>query len=219
MLRLWTRRVSVIVAGVILVMISCVAEAQPARVGIAQSVEPRPDDPVAVAVDWQAVRRDVVQRQRASLSAVRAMPRPVLPAALAPDEGAQTQVPILTPTQEALGFAAPAEARLYPRGDFYTLVIEGDGLLIEVFGTRLAHARPPDALAARQLRGTGPEGYRSTPTRYGREISFHRYNAAYSLTLECEAPQTDPRCDEPAYGERVWRSLQLMPGTRDGEGE
>jgi len=219
MLRLWTRRVSLIIAGIILAMMTCAAEAQPARVAIAQSVDPRPDDPVAVAVDWQAVRRDVVQRQRASLSAVRATPRPVLPAALAPGEGAQTQVPILTPTQDALGFAAPVEARLYPRGDFYTLVIEGEGLLIEVFGTRLAHARPPDPLAARHLRGTGPEGYRSTPTAYGREITFHRYNAAYSLTLECEAPETDPRCVQPAYGERVWRSLQLMPGTRDGEGE
>ena len=219
MLRLWTRRLGLIIAGIILAMMGSVAEAQPARLSAVQQAEPRPDAPVAVEVDWQAVRRDVLQRQRVSLSAVRATPSPVLPGTLTPGQTLQTEIPILTPSREALGFSDPLDARLYPRGDFYTLVIQGDGLLVEVFGTRLAHARPPDALTARHLRGTGPEGYVSSLTEYGREIRFNRYNAAYSITLECDAPETDPRCLEPDYGEAVWRSLQLMPGTRDGEGE
>ncbi len=219
MLRLWTRRVGLIIAGIILAMMASAAEAQPARFAVAQQTVPRPDAPVAVDVDWQAVRRDVVQRQRASLTAVRPTPSPLFPVNLSSGQTLQTEVPILTPSREALGFAEPLDARLYPRGDFYTLVIQGDGLLVEVFGTRLAHARPPDALTARHLRGTGEEGYISTPAEYGREIRFNRYQAAYSITLECDAPETDPRCVEPSYGEAVWRSLQLMPGTRDGEGE
>lgn len=212
------RRIAIILAGGALAgVMACAASAQPARLGAAQPVRPQPDTPIAVDVDWQAVRQDVLQRQRAGFTAVRAMPRPVIPENVTVEQGGETEVPILTPTQEALRFNPLAGARLYARGDFYTLVIQGEGLLIEVFGTRLAHAAPPDALTARHLRGAGAEGYRSTPTAYGREITFKRYNAAYSITLECEAPETDPRCTSPEYGEGLWASLQLMPGTRDRE--
>ncbi|WP_440957871.1 hypothetical protein ACFELO_11325 [Oceanicaulis sp. LC35] len=218
MLGLVARHVTILIAGCGLAgVMTCAASAQPTRLGAIQQTQPQPDAPVAVEVDWQAVRRDVLQRQRASFTAVRAVPRPVVPGNVTAEEGVATEVPILTPTQDALGFEALANARLFPRGDFYTLVIEAEGMLIEVFGTRLAHAVPPDPLSARHLRGTGEEGYRSTPTAYGREITFHRYNAAYSITLECDAPETDTRCSAPAYGDGLYASLQLMPGTRDRE--
>lgn len=218
MLEMVARYVALMIAGCVLAgVMTCAAIAQPARLSAVQQAQPQPENPVAVEVDWQAVRQDVLQRQRASFTAVRAMPRPVMPGNVTAEDGVVTDVPILTPTQEALGFDALAEALLFPRGDFYTLVVQGEGILIEVFGTRLAHARPPDPLTARHLRGTGPDGSRSTPTAYGREITFNRYNAAYSITLECDAPETDTRCSEAAYGDGVKASLQLMPGTRDRE--
>lgn len=216
LLALWGTRIAV---AVMLAVMGGAALAQSARLTNVQPVEPRPDAPVAVAVDWQAVREDVQQRQRARFTAVRAAPAPVMAGNITADEAVISEVPVLTPTQQALGFDAPVQGRLFPRVDFYTLVIESDGILIEVFGTRLAHARPPDPLTARHLRGTGEEGYRSTPTAYGREITFNRYNAAYSITLECASPQTDPRCAEPGYGDRLRNSLQLMPGARTGEAE
>ena len=192
--------------------------AQPARIAQPQTT-PRPDQPVAVEVDWEAVRADVAQRQSVGrLTAARAVSFPVLPRNLEAGQPIETEVPILTPGTEVLGFERQADALLFARGDFYTLVIQGEGVIIEVFGTRLAHAQVEDARTARFLRGSGPEGYRTTRTRSGRELTFNRYNVAYSITLECDAPEQDVRCVEPEYGERLMQSLQVMPGTRGREG-
>ena len=192
--------------------------AQPARLAQPQNI-PRPDQPVAAEVDWDAVRADVARSQSAGrLTAARPVIFPVLPRNLEAGQSIETEVPILTPSTASLGFERQAEVLLFARGDFYTLVIQGEGVIIEVFGTRLAHAPVEDARTARFLRGSGPEGYRTTRTRSGRELSFNRYNAAYSITLECDAPEQDVRCVEPEYGERLMQSLQVMPGTRGREG-
>lgn len=193
------------------------AHAQQASLARAQSPTPRPDQPVSVQVQWDEVRRDVVRTQQSGAVAVRRVSTPAQPGNVQPGAWVETEVPILTPSLEALALEREPEVLLYPRGDFYTLLIQSDDLIIEVFGTRLGHARPDD-LTARYLRGSGEEGYRTSRTAYGRELNFNRYNVAYSITLECLQPERDPRCTDPAYGERLMRSLQILPGTRNGGG-
>ncbi|WP_439637714.1 hypothetical protein [Oceanicaulis sp.] len=226
-----SRGLGAMMAGLSLAMFSvCAAQAQtaqtaqtaqPARLAQPQPVRrtPQPDQPVAAEVDWEAVRADVARSQSAGrLTAARAVSFPVLPRNLEAGQSIETEVPILTPGTTVLGFESQAEVLLFARGDFYTLVIQGEGVIIEVFGTRLAHAQVEDARTARFLRGSGPEGYRTTRTRSGRELTFNRYNVAYSIMIECDAPEQDVRCVEPEYGERLMQSLQVMPGTRGREG-
>lgn len=226
-----SRGLEAIMAGLSLAIFSvCAAQAQTARtVQSAQPVRlaqpqpvrqtPQPDQPVAAEVNWDAVRADVSQSQSTGrLTAARAPAFPLMPRVFDAEQLIATEVPILTPSTTAVGFEGQPEAQLYAHRDFYTLVIEGEGLIIEVFCTRLAHAQAEDAITARHLRGAGPEGYRTTRTRSGRELTFNRYNVAYSITLECVYPNHDPRCVQPEYGEQLMRSLQLMPGSRGREG-
>lgn len=213
----FTLKTSLTAALGVALCLSGFAHAQQASLARAQSPTPRPDQPVSVQVQWDEVRRDVVRTQQSGAVAVRRVSTPAQPGNVQPGAWVETEVPILTPNLEALALGREPEVLLYPRGDFYTLLIQSDDLIIEVFGTRLGHARPDD-LTARYLRGSGEEGYRTSRTAYGRELNFNRYNVAYSITLECLQPERDPRCTDPAYGERLMRSLQILPGTRNGGG-
>lgn len=210
-------KVCAAVALCVAVWLPGMASAQQAQRAQAPSPAPRPDRPVVADVQWEVVQRDVVRAQRAGQVAVRQTSTPARPRNVPPGAWIETEVPILTPSYEALGLGRDPVVLLYPRGDFYTLLVQGEDIIIEVFCTRLGHARPDD-LSARYLRGAGEEGYRTTATAYGRELNFNRYNVAYAITLECMQPERDRRCVEPAYGERLMRSLQILPGTRDGGG-
>lgn len=184
---------------------------------------PTPDAPVAVEINWDEARADV-----RSEAARRAETRPQLavrqvqtfpqPRNFDPEALARTQVPVLVPTYGALRFTAEPLVLFFPRGDFYTLSIAGEGVTIEVFCTRLAHYDTSNSVAARRLRGSGPDGIRNERTEYGREVSFNRYSAAYSVTIECDDPENDPRCATPGYGEDLVQSLQILPGSVRPEG-
>ena len=213
----FTLKTSLTAALGVALCLSGFAHAQQASLARAQSPTPRPDQPMSVQVQWDEVRRDVVRTQQSGAVAVRRVSTPAQPGNVQPGAWVETEVPILTPNLEALALGREPEVLLYPRGDFYTLLIQSDDLIIEVFGTRFGHARPDD-LTARYLRGSGEEGYRTSRTAYGRELNFNRYNVAYSITLECLQPERDPRCTDPAYGESLMRSLQILPGTRNGGG-
>lgn len=193
--------------------------AQPAR------QEPRPDAPVAMAINWGQVAEDIQQQARtfqrpSSLALVNqtALPfvRPGNPEAAAIST---TNLPVLIPGTAALGLDGNARVLLFPRPDFYTLSISGPGLTIEVFGTRLAHARAPDPLSTRRLNATDGDGYRVSATEYGRELSFNRYGAAYSITVECDRPEADPRCGNDAYVRNLADSLIIAAGTPDTGGQ
>lgn len=197
-------------------------QSQPVRQATLAQGQPRtptPQQPVATTVQWDAVRADAraqsAQRQRIqSVAAVRQVQTFPVPRNLEPGDLDDMEVPVLVPTYSALRFSETPNVLLFPRGDFYTLAIMGEGLTIEVFCTRLAHSRAADPSSARYLRGSGPEGYRNERTAYGREISFNRYGAAYSITVECDDSETDPRCTAPDYGEQLMQSLQILPGSR-----
>jgi len=180
---------------------------------------PTPQEPVAATVEWDEVRADAraenARRLRVqSVAAVRQAQTFPVPRNLEPGDLDDMEVPVLVPTYNALRFSETPNVLLFPRGDFYTLSVTGEGLTIEVFCTRLAHSRATDPRSARYLRGSGPEGYRNERTEYGREVSFNRYGAAYSITIECDDSENDPRCTAPDYGEQLMQSLQILPGSR-----
>ncbi|MAK64004.1 MAG: hypothetical protein CMF75_04550 [Maricaulis sp.] len=193
-------------------------QAQPVRTAT-------PADPVAVTVNWDQARVDArvaaannAQNFRPEVGLARQVRVFPIPRNLDPVSLAETEVPILVPTYAALGFSREPVTLIFPRGDFYTLSITGEGVLVEVFCTRLAHAEPNTAISARRIRGNGPEGYRTEQTEYGREVSFTRYGIAYSITIECDDPEGDSRCSAPQYGRGLMDSLQILPGSRGSVG-
>ena len=184
-----------------------------------QRPSPQPDAPVAMAINWGQVAEDLQRQGRtfqqpSSLALVsqRALPfaRPTNPEAA---DVVNTNLPVLITTVEALQIDETSRVLLFPRPDFYTLSILAPELTIEVVGTRLAHAREQDALSIRRLNATGSDGYRISPTEFGRELNFNRYGAAYSITVECDHPDADPRCTDSAYIRQLANSLVISAGT------
>ncbi|MBR9826469.1 MAG: hypothetical protein GYB36_11805 [Alphaproteobacteria bacterium] len=183
----------------------------------------RPDSPRIMPINWGQAREDVQRQSRltsseftttAALRLVQRFPRPDNQEAAGITE---TRLPVLMPTIEALGLGETPLTRLFPRENFYTLSIRGPRILIEVFGTRLAHAEPPDAASERRLRARA-SNFDISQTRYGIEVNFNRYGAAYSITIECDNPRTDPRCSETNYARRLAETLVIAAGS-PGEGE
>lgn len=181
--------------------------------------EPRPDAPVAMTISWGAAGEDVQRQAREyqRTSTFTAAGQGNLPFARPSNPEAAgvvaTRLPVLIPGTAALGVDGDARVLLFPQENFYTLSVTAPGLVIEVFGTRLAHARAPDPLSTRRLNATNGDGYRINETEYGRELSFSRYGAAYSITVECDRPTGDPRCASDAYIRNLANSLIIAAGT------
>jgi hypothetical protein len=185
--------------------------------------EAMPGAPRAMPIDWVAAREDgraqAAQPGEITTAAVRQVPQFPRPANEQAAEVTNTRLPVLIPASAALGFDSEPAVLLFPRENFYNLSITGDDILIEVFGTRLAHAQAPNAQAARNLRAGDGDGYRFSQTEYGREVSFNRYGAAYSITVECDAPETDPRCASDDYARQLVQSLMIAAGSPDAGGQ
>jgi hypothetical protein len=182
----------------------------------AQVLSARPDRPRRVDINWTQVtldfRQQSSQQNRLLVTAnfAQTLPRPVNAAAARVTE---TRLPVLLPNLAALDLPDGSVSRLFPQADFYTFTLTSDGILIEVFGTRLAHAEAPDPQTARRLQLSDGEGFRVTATEYGRELEFTRYGAAYAVTIECDDPEGDPRCSSEDYARRVARSLLIAAGS------
>ena len=56
-------------------------------------------------------------------------------------------------------------------------------------------------------------------TEYGQELTFNRYGAAYSVTIECDDPRYDPRCNNDIYARQVANGMIVAAGSPDGQGE
>jgi len=180
-----------------------------------------PEAPRTATINWDQARADARRQGAANnqaLAAVRTAPEIPRPSNREAGEVANTRLPVLVPNMGVLSGEPAPTVLLFPHEDFYTLSISGDGLVIEVFGTRLAHAVAPDALTARQLRATGPDALRVSATEYGQVADFNRYGAAYSVTLECDNPQSDPRCTDDVLVRRLARSLVIAAGSPDEGG-
>ncbi|OLF73882.1 hypothetical protein AWH62_06910 [Maricaulis sp. W15] len=187
--------------------------------------EPRPDAPVAMPISWGQAAEDIQlqARQFQRTDTVAAVAQGNLPFARPTNPEAagvaNTGLPVLIPGTAALGLDGNARVLLFPRENFYNLSITAPGLVIEVFGTRLAHARAPDPLSTRRLNAGDSDGYRISQTEYGRELSFNRYGAAYSITVECDSPDSDPRCRTDAYVRNLANSLIIAAGNPASGGQ
>lgn len=194
--------------------VSTVSALQPAR-------RATPDNPRRVAIDWDQVRADVrAQTARdanftATARLVQRFPQPSNDAAA---QANQTRLPVLMPSRASLALAEEPVVLLFPQRDFFTISITGSDILIEVFGTRLAHAETPDPVSLRRLRNRDADGLQINRTEYGVEVNFGRYGAAYSVTVECHNPETDPRCTQPDYARGLALDLGIVAGS-PGEGE
>ena len=181
---------------------------------------PTPDDPVIYPVNWGQAAEDR-QRQaaanRGEFTTAAFVPQTIPQIDNADRAGAvaQTRLPVLIPTQTALNMGDPLFL-LFPADHHYTASFTGSDILVEVFGTTRAHARAPDPRAARRLRAADGDGFIIVATRYGQELSFNRYGAAYSITVECDAPEGDPRCTQEDYVRSLGRSLQIAAGSPEG---
>ena len=189
---------------------SVLAQLQPARTNTANVTD----------IDWSAAAVDARRQSTPNLtnSAILTAPQSVIPSNDQATRITQTRLPVLLPAQALLDMGANPTVLLFPSENFYTASMTGNGLLVEVFGTRLIQAEAPDGRAAVRLNSVDSDGFRVQQTEYGREISFNRYGAAYSITLECDQPQTDMRCSDASYGRDLARSLLIVGGTPDEGG-
>jgi len=220
--------------GLVLVSLALGAQARPAaqpatlqttgqpQAVLQQDAPPAaPDNPRVMPINWVEARQDARTQTPFDTRAVAARQVPRFPQP--GNDGAaavtETRLPVLIPASNALALEADARTLLFPRENFYTLSITGTDIVIEVFGTRLAHAAAPDAMAGRRLRAADEEGYRVSATRYGQELSFNRYGAAYSVTVECTRPGEDARCRSDAYVRQLADSLLIAAGNPDEGGE
>ena len=181
-----------------------------------------PEEPRVMPINWDNaladMRRQTVisQQELSSAQSLAQLPRPDN-AQLVDVTG--TRLPVLVPNMATLGIDETPRIALFPHENFYTLSITGSNFLIEVFGTRMAHAEVPDARVARQLGQRDNKGYRIVRTEYGQELTFNRYGAAYSITIECDDPRFDPRCTSDSYARQVANGLLVAAGTPAGQGE
>ncbi|MFS2318415.1 hypothetical protein RMQ97_10790 [Maricaulis sp. D1M11] len=189
------------------------------RFQAAQNEEPDERDPRAVPVDWNRVSTDIQIQQRQYFNPTVGSEIQIRPFILPrnPDAGNApvARLPILIPTLSALGIRQDAPAFLFPQRYFYTYSVSDNGLLVEVFGTRLAHNRAPDDRSGRRLRVTDGEGLRVERTEYGFDVSFNRFGVAYTVTVECDIPRADTRCTGETYARDLARTLYIAGGTPD----
>jgi hypothetical protein len=205
-------------------------ERRPGFIAIAQPPAPTPDGPPRpraprlYPIDWAQVIADAREQQTGPFAnqSFTAGPNqgPRLPTPLNPDRAglaANSRLPILLPPLELLDMGETPPFFLFPAENFYTASFTGEGFLVEIFGTRVAHAEPPTPLSARRLRVRDGEGFQATRTEYGLELNFNRYGAAYSITIECDDPDGDSHCFDEAYVRGLARNLRYSAGSSGEE--
>ena len=170
--------------------------------------------PVTAPIDWAVMRRDDRSQGAPGTAAAAAGVAPSFPqpANLGAQAVLRTRLPVLIPTERALGLGGERDAMLFPEENFYTLSISAPDILVEVFSTRLTHASAPEADTQRQLQAVDGDGYSFAQTEFGLELSFNRYGAAYSVSVECAEPDTDTRCIGQDYVRQVAASLLIAAG-------
>lgn len=150
-------------------------------------------------IDWAAARAGQAQAAGAVL---------VQPANPAAANLGVVRLPVLLPEAAAMRMGGAERAMIFPRENAWALNITGDGVTVEITGTRVAAPRPGPAAAAR-LRAA--QDYQTVATETGWEVNFSRYGAAYSVTVECLRPR-DARCTDGDYALGVARSLRVAGG-------
>ena len=142
---------------------------------------------------------------------------------------ATSDVPVLAPPDVGL----LQTAQFHPGDRQYTLTVEREGQVIEIYGATRALQPPPGAAwppaapparpvataavrapavpaAVARAEARGLEDVRSERTEYGVDVSFTRFGAAYSVTFVCDAPAA-ASCSE-AAAVQFAAALELVGG-------
>lgn len=165
-------------------------------------------------IDWDAARADLTAQTGDPMEPV-ARPVPVRPVNATREQLDAVSLPILLPDRDVVDFE-DATARLFGRQGFYTASIEGDGVVIEVFGSRQRVAGPSDPrIADRLAEARDADGFIITPGEGSWDVAFNRYGAAYSVTVECGDPGAS-RCADANYARELARSLLIAGGQPGG---
>lgn len=150
---------------------------------------------VVAQVDWASVqghdRVDVARLAPAVAVAVSGAP-----------------VPVLIPSGESF----VESAAVYTGADWVSTQHRGEGVSVEVFGTRRAFAHPE--VAVHELERIAEERPLITRSEGVPFISFTRFGVAYQMSVECEAGPDDPKCAEFDYLRQVYDSLAIVGGAQ-----
>ena len=142
---------------------------------------------------------------------------------------ATSDVPVLAPPDVGL----LQTAQFHPGDRQYTLTVEREGQVIEIYGATRALQPPPGAAwppaaaparpvttaavrvpavpaAVARAEARGLEDVRAERTEYGVDVSFTRFGAAYSVTFVCDAPAA-ASCSE-AAAVQFAAALELVGG-------
>ena len=130
---------------------------------------------------------------------------------------ATSDVPVLAPPDVGL----LQTAQFHPGDRQYTLTVEREGQVIEIYGATRALQPPPGAAysvtfvcdapaAVARAEARGLEDVRTERTEYGVDVSFTRFGAAYSVTFVCDAVGA-PNCTE-AAAIQFAAALELVGG-------
>lgn len=117
-----------------------------------------------------------------------------------------TPIPALVPDDPTL--LAVAKATSGPQ--WYAVSMSTSESNVFITGTRLETVIP--SIQVRSTETTQPR--RIARVRGIARLDFHRFGAAYTLEVECAAPQTDPRCTGDDYILSLADGLAVAGGVR-----
>jgi len=169
-------------------------------------------------IDWAEAQADARQQLASTPATTARLPQSApAPANASAQDFQSVRLPVLIPRLNGAktGLNSDQDGFLFfPRGDSYVASMAVEDILIEVYGSRRIHAEIADPAAARRLRaGQDASGYRIAETEGGQTVSFSRYGAAYSVTLECAVPRSQPRCSDPQFARAVANALIIAGGS------
>ena len=154
----------------------------------ASAEEPPPGSPQTI--DWKRASQMATTR----LKVAELPKRPTLQ---------QVELPVLAPALPGVHWSAVSHA------NWYSLTGQMKGATLMVHGTRLFHQPPPGAKMPAP-RPTGPAHYHLSRTHGIVDISFRAFGAAYTLSIECDAPLDDPRCTEDDFARAAMASVKRV---------
>ncbi|MFT6398071.1 MAG: hypothetical protein ACJAYU_002826 [Bradymonadia bacterium] len=121
---------------------------------------------------------------------------------------AESAVPVLIPSNATF----VASTSVYTGEDWVSTHHRGQGVSIEVFGTRRAFSHPEVEVHELERIAEGrPLITRSEGVPF---ISFKRFGVSYQVSIECESGPADSKCTEFDYLRQVYDSLVVVGGAQ-----
>ena len=169
-------------------------------------------EPQTLEVDWSQV--PIAESSMSQLSLITKNRQNRSPAAFArlKERLSAVQLPVYLPRAE-LNYQ---ETNLVAKADFYDVSVRIEGVTLLISGDRYLQILPPELAQALSGLQSTDQGEKETAdfTRAEKmvEVNFSRFGVHYTVTVECDAPDTDPRCTQMDFARQVYQSLVLVRG-------